>query len=469
MVTFGPAEILFALLGLLLCSLIAGMFLTWGWVVQQLALRRPILPEQPMVIDRQTPWGMGTVLLVVLVYLIVSGAITLAYTKATGRSPVEPPAAPKAVTERSREPHEVKGPAPAESGEARTELPAAGPGVDGQLPPRQAAATAPREVKAPRASAPPAEPATAEPASSQIEKMAVFLVTDLVLIVLLPLIVRMTSGARLRDLGLSFEGWWPQAAVGIVATLAAAPLVYSVFLLATTIWKPNAHPLQEMLLKELSPGVAELAILSGVVVAPIFEELLFRGILQSWLVRLLGRRAPLPPPPVIELAESAGEISLLSPEYLLPPPPVVGLAESPADSTSWDPDFGYVEGDAQNGLAAQAPSMPGPAKDAPVRSGKLGIILTSLLFAAVHAPQWPAPVGLFFLALVIGTVYHRTGSLIAAIFLHATFNGLSTLAMFMAILAGQIVDWNKPAAAAKPPAAIGSQVLCERGWVHQSP
>ena len=45
-----------------------------------------------------------------------------------------------------------------------------------------------------------------------------------------------------------------------------------------------------MLFKEFSLGVAGLAILSAVIVAPIFEELLFRGILQSWLVRLFGRR-----------------------------------------------------------------------------------------------------------------------------------------------------------------------------------
>ena len=45
--------------------------------------------------------------------------------------------------------------------------------------------------------------------------------------------------------------------------------------------------------------------------------------------------------------------------------------------------------------------------------------------------QWPAPIALFVLALVIGTVYYRTGSLIAAIFMHATFNGISTFMLFM--------------------------------------
>ncbi len=31
-----------------------------------------------------------------------------------------------------------------------------------------------------------------------------------------------------------------------------------------------------------------------------------------------------------------------------------------------------------------------------------GIVLTSVLFAYVHAPQWPAPIALFVLSMVIG-------------------------------------------------------------------
>jgi membrane protease YdiL (CAAX protease family) len=66
----------------------------------------------------------------------------------------------------------------------------------------------------------------------------------------------------------------------------------------------------------------------------------------------------------------------------------------------------------------------------------LGIIFTSLVFGAIHFDQWPAPIPLFMLALIIGSVYYRTGSLIAAICMHATFNGFSTLGLFVAVLAG---------------------------------
>ena len=54
----------------------------------------------------------------------------------------------------------------------------------------------------------------------------------------------------------------------------------------TSIWESNAHPLYKMVLDEFSPGVPQLAILLAVVVAPVFEEIMFRGIIQNWLVRL---------------------------------------------------------------------------------------------------------------------------------------------------------------------------------------
>ena len=59
---------------------------------------------------------------------------------------------------------------------------------------------------------------------------------------------------------------------------------------STRVWESNAHPLYKMISDEFSPGVAQLAFLMAVIVAPVFEELLFRGILQSWLVSLGTRR-----------------------------------------------------------------------------------------------------------------------------------------------------------------------------------
>jgi hypothetical protein len=73
----------------------------------------------------------------------------------------------------------------------------------------------------------------------------------------------------------------------------------------------------------------------------------------------------------------------------------------------------------------------------------VAIVVTSLVFAGVHGPQWPAPIALFVLSLAIGAIYHRTGSLIAAICMHAVFNGFSTLWLFLVLLGGSPAENEK--------------------------
>ncbi|MCU0913709.1 MAG: CPBP family intramembrane metalloprotease [Planctomycetes bacterium] len=58
----------------------------------------------------------------------------------------------------------------------------------------------------------------------------------------------------------------------------------------------------------------------------------------------------------------------------------------------------------------------------------LAIIVTSLLFAAIHVDwsHWPS---LFMLALGLGYSYEKSGSLLRPIFMHAMFNGISIAAV----------------------------------------
>ena len=111
-------------------------------------------------------------------------------------------------------------------------------------------------------------------------------VVEIVMLVFVPIVASLTCGARLRDFGLNFDGSWRQAAVGVVASLIAAPPVNGIQILATKVWTYQIHPVQEMISKEFSGGVAGLAVVTAVFLAPMFEELLFRGLLQSWLVVL---------------------------------------------------------------------------------------------------------------------------------------------------------------------------------------
>jgi membrane protease YdiL (CAAX protease family) len=66
-------------------------------------------------------------------------------------------------------------------------------------------------------------------------------------------------------------------------------------------------------------------------------------------------------------------------------------------------------------------------------TGMVPILISSLLFAAVHAGQWPAPVPLFFLALVLGYLYHQTHRLLPSLVVHALLNGCTFLNLWWMI------------------------------------
>ena len=228
-----------------------------------------------------------------------------------------------------------------------------------------------------------------------------------------------------------------------------------------------------MLRDNFSPGVASLAFLSAVVLAPVFEELLFRGFIQSWLVKVLGRfadqlrsfrihlrrrRVEAPERPAGPLAPSE-PVPPVAPPSLDEMWPADVLAESTwADPvpegapTGPDSDIGYWETVDDDGpqpaqVDDEIPRTP-ENTNLPYRPRSsfwtgVAIVLTSLIFAALHAAQWPAPIPLFLLAVGLGMVYQRTGSLLAPIVMHAVFNGFSTLMLFFVSLQG--ADKEKPA------------------------
>jgi membrane protease YdiL (CAAX protease family) len=372
-------EGLVALIGLAFLFIGSLILATWGIVIVRLLESRPILPRTPLVTRRPAPWGIGSIILTAVAYLAINQIVVLIYAIETGRFRVK------------------------------------------QKPPIPGTAVA----------------ASDAPTFLPSEMMALIVEIDLALLVVVPPLLRWTCGARLRDFGVSFEGWWRQAGLGCAASLAAAPIVYSIQFSALKVFENHEHPVQKMLMKEYSTGVAQLAILSAVIAAPLFEELLFRGIIQSWLMRLMERRARAR---AIQQRQEETAQAMSDPHQF------------PAD----DPAIIFWEADTTESTSVPEPEMvPPDSKPAPFPAWP-AIVTTSLLFAVVHGPQWPAPIGLFVLSLVIGTVYHRTGSLIAAICMHATFNGISTLMLIGAVTASEASEHKKRAMASPVPATIHS-------------
>lgn len=221
------------------------------------------------------------------------------------------------------------------------------------------------------------------------------------MILLAPFLLKMTSGARLSDLGLTSRSLGKNLLRGAWFCFLSMPLVYGVSILASLTTERDKHPVEQMIMGGGDRSVIVIAALVAVVAAPICEEMLFRGVLLGWFWK-------------------------------------VGMTPKDRD---FDSDFDFGMSETQGMLPFLEPdgeefriSPVSEPKDPFVGRGPhdlLANVAASVIFAGMHAAVWPTPIPLFFLSLALGEVYRRTGSLYAPIALHMTFNGLSTFAMIL--------------------------------------
>lgn len=220
----------------------------------------------------------------------------------------------------------------------------------------------------------------------------------------------------LDRLGLSPRKFRPGLFSGIIGFLIAGPPVFWTLMFLNVFYQylQFQHPAEHVLLKSLGQsqtrGAGILIAIGATLCAPLFEEFLFRGHLQTLFRQMLMRL--MAKPIVNEIAE--------------PPLPVLA-------------DLEIVPGN--EGIAPVSPVMlpyqpiPLPARvlQAAPWHGWMAILLTSLIFASFH-PLWMAP-PIFVLSLGLGYVYERTGNLWATITIHFLFNSLETM-QYMLLIRG---------------------------------
>jgi membrane protease YdiL (CAAX protease family) len=223
----------------------------------------------------------------------------------------------------------------------------------------------------------------------------------------IPVILRLGSGTRLYQLGLTCHRWVEDIAAACLLWLVLVPLVFGVDIVATWCFKswlevkPSEHVLIQLALGQPTQGELIAVITIAVVAAPIVEELLFRGMLQNWL-------AAQPWGGAIAFAASGG----------------LAIVFGWKDSGFWPlafvlltaPGYYYLSGVSWRWL---------PRPDA-----TRAVYGTSLLFAVFHSSVWPSPIALFILALGLGFLAYRTQSLLGPILLHSLFNGVTAIAIF---------------------------------------
>ena len=181
--------------------------------------------------------------------------------------------------------------------------------------------------------------------------------------------------------------------LGVAGSVAIMPLMYAVLIALESLYGVlrYEHPAEHQLLRAMKdaaadPGAKRLLILGAALIAPIVEELFFRGhlqtILRQTLIHFFGKPAAYPAAwPALE----AGAADAVLHYESLPPRKVL----TPHVWQTW-----------------------------------VAVLITSTIFMMAH-DAWMRP-AIFILSIGLGYCYERTGNLWACITIHCLFNSIST-------------------------------------------
>jgi membrane protease YdiL (CAAX protease family) len=259
-------------------------------------------------------------------------------------------------------------------------------------------------------------------------------------------ILRTLAGARPYQLGFSRSHWKSDIVFGTWVWFGVTPVVFLINALAEMLHASYSgqelpkHPLTSIL--ENQPTLPQWAVVlfQAVILGPFFEEFVYRGIIQPWIVK----------------RPSAGPIIL-----------VVAIALA---SLSW-----LSEGESQSGgpLVFVLCMIPGYfligflcQRRLLGSAAPLAIYSTALLFAASHSNVWPSPIALFFLGLALGFLAYRTQSLLGPILVHALFNSVTCLALALqALQAGPETKGSEVTSAAWRALATSTSTTNPGSWL----
>lgn len=237
-------------------------------------------------------------------------------------------------------------------------------------------------------------------------------------VITIPFVLNSMSGTRPERLGLTtrdlIRNLWAAAKLALVLI----PLVYGLNWLVTQLfllWNQESvikHEITRLAqTHQLQPIEWALLVIAPLVIAPIKEELIFRGLLLRWFVDVpwashLGMVASLFFALSLrqEAFHTAWEHRAPAEVLQAAAPALFVLALIPVYALVW----------------RRSRSSAGPA-----------LVASSLAFAALHSSVWPTPIALFVLALGLGLLALRYGSLVSPITLHALFNGTSCVLLFL--------------------------------------
>lgn len=249
--------------------------------------------------------------------------------------------------------------------------------------------------------------------SAAVFPFAVFLTVHL---------INSLSGARLFHLGLTVRQTIRDIPGGYVVWACSTPVVLLLHWAVTTIsehWTqrpPPVHDLVQMVKENAGRSwIVLLALFQAIVVAPVREELFFRGLLQPWLSRrpwggdlAMG----------LSFVAAAGQWTREPFNWTVGLPPMLFvLATLPVYCLLRDRQT-------ENAITRWVIRwVHGPDDLSRVRTAR-AIFGTAVLFGMIHS-IWPTPIPLTVLGIALGWLAHRTQGVVGPVFVHALFNAVA--------------------------------------------
>ncbi len=234
-------------------------------------------------------------------------------------------------------------------------------------------------------------------------------------------------GVSIGHVGFRGSGLVRQLQIAVISVLAVLPIVYLLMAAVSIGLKTDyKHPLLDEIRTTATLTSYLLGVFTAVLMAPLAEEFLFRGIIQGWL-QSWGRSSPseillgasLPQrfsSDAIITANLVGETS--SPPSLFPvEPPEFNTGEGHASLVMDDRLIEQVEGEP---FVTTPPWWPA--------------VVTGILFGLAHWGYGLSFIPLIVLGIVLGLLYRATHSLWPCIAVHMVLNGTSMLGLGLGIL-----------------------------------
>jgi membrane protease YdiL (CAAX protease family) len=216
--------------------------------------------------------------------------------------------------------------------------------------------------------------------------------------------------------------------LGLVGFILLAPPVYGLQGLLVKFWKPSHHPLVELFKGAPDSLFFGLLFLSAAIVAPLFEELVFRVLWQGFLEKWFTFSYTLH-----ELF--VGSQDRVDSTGTQASPLCIGLAEAPITPLAVDPNP-YATPGATDEASVTFNTLP-PAEQ-PELSGLQALLpigISSAVFALLHYSHGPDWIPLLLLAAGMGYLYQRTHRLLPSLVVHCLLNSYSLWGLWIQVQA----------------------------------